>query len=403
MAGLWQAPRDVHELAVLQVGAVVMRPDGWWATCGADGVHVEAVNGFVEELAACGRSKATSRSYCHDLLRWFRFLDAIAVEWPVARREDVRDFVRWLQTKENPQRQRSRVGGGRPVAGSINAATGKRYLSTGYAPRTINHALAVLSSFYDFAMHADLGPLQNPVPQAASGRLRHHNQLGIVRPRARAAYRQKEPVYQPRAITEDLMQRVFETLRHDRDRALIAVTLSTGVRASELLSMTLSGVDVGRNVLAIEAKGLSGQRTWVPTAPESLVWITRYLASREPSAPEDALWMTLRRPTRPLTYFGLRQVLERVNSKLGLNLTWHDFRHTFSSRLLGDDQLSLIDVQQLMRHRDLNTLAPYATSRLEELVSRLHAHLNRPPEPPPITSIGYDREDMKVLFPGLDL
>ena len=141
----------------------------------------------------------------------------------------------------------------------------------------------------------------------------------------------------------------------------------------------------------------------MPAAPESFVWISRYLTSRETGPPEQALWMTLRKPTRPLTYLGLRQVLERANAELKLNLTWHDFRHTFSSRLLEDDQLSLTDVQELMRHRNLNTFAPYATSRLEELVSRLHQHLSRPPTPPAVAAAGYDQGDLQVLFPGLAL
>jgi site-specific recombinase XerD len=301
MAGQWREPRDVRALAVLQVGKVAQRPDGWWSTFDADGVPVRAVDGFVDELAACGCSTSTSRSYCHDLLRWFRFLDAMGVRWPAACREDVRDFVRWLQVKDNPQRQRALAADGRPVAGSINPGTGKRYLSEGYAPRTINHALAVLSSFYDFALYADLGPLQNPVPRANDGRPMHRSQLEVTRPRRRTAYRQKEPAYQPRAVTEEVLQQVFAVLRHERDRALIAVALSTGVRASELLSMTLGGVDVGRSVLSVVAKGRGGQRVWVPAAPESFVWISRYLTSLEPGPPEQALWMTLRRPTRPLS------------------------------------------------------------------------------------------------------
>lgn len=403
MAGEWCEPRGVAGLAVLQVGRVAQRPDGWWSTLDVDGVPVLAVDGFVEELAASGCSKSTARSYCHDLLRWFRFLDAIDVEWSGAGRADVRDFVRWLQVKQNPQRERALRVGSRPAAGSINPLTGKQYLSTGYAPRTINHALAVLSSFYDFALYADLGPLQNPVPRPNEGRPTHRNQLEAARPRRRTAYRQKQPAYQPRAIAEEVLQQLFAVLKHDRDRALVAVSLSTGARAGELLSMTLGGVDVGRSVLSVVAKGRAGQRVWVPAAPESFVWISRYLTARPPGPPEEALWMTLRRPSRPLTYFGLRQVLERANAELKLNLTWHDFRHTFSGRLLSDDGLSLTDVQELMRHRNLSTLAPYATSRLEELVNRLHQHVNRPATPAPTAAVGYDRDDLQVLFPGLAL
>lgn len=115
MTGQWREPLDVSELAVLQLGSVVRRPDGWWSATDVYGQTVRAVDGFVDELAACGCSVSTSRSYCHDLVRWFRFLDAIDVNWPAASREDVRDFVRWLLVKVNPQRARAQGADARPT------------------------------------------------------------------------------------------------------------------------------------------------------------------------------------------------------------------------------------------------------------------------------------------------
>ena len=44
-----------------------------------DGAVVVAVAGFFAELAACGRPATTQRSYGMDLLRWFRFLWAMAI------------------------------------------------------------------------------------------------------------------------------------------------------------------------------------------------------------------------------------------------------------------------------------------------------------------------------------
>ena len=48
--------------------------------------------------------------------------------------------------------------------GTLEFQTGKAYLGSGYASRTINHALSVVSEFYSFAVQAGLGPLANPVP-----------------------------------------------------------------------------------------------------------------------------------------------------------------------------------------------------------------------------------------------
>lgn len=274
----------------------------------------------------------------------------------------------------------------------MNAITGKTYLRSGYAPRTINHALSVLSTFYAFTYEAGLSAW-NPVPGSPYARRNV--------PARRARYRQKVPIFQPRAISEANLQELFAALRSDRDRALVAVALSSGARAGELLSMTLTGLDAGQGVVAIEPKGGLGSRIWIPAAPESFVWIARYLAARPAGEPEGPLWLTLRPPHAPMDYFALRQVLERVNRRLGTNYTWHDFRHTFSHRILADDRMTLTDAQALMRHRHLESLNSYSAARLDELVSALHRHLATPPPEPPRASIQYDAEDLAVLFPGL--
>lgn len=394
-------PLDVAGLRVLQLGRVVPVGAGGWRLLGADGAPVEPVEAFVEELRAGGCSPATMRSYCYDLMRWLRFLAAVEVAWQAAGREEVRDFVRWLRVSVNPARQRAAGGQGRPPAGAVNPVTGKAYLTAGYAPRTINHALSVLSAFYDYALVAGL-VLRNPVPKQRGGRPAHRSPLDPSRD-PRAAYRQREPARQPRGLDEALLQRLFAVLTGERDRALLAVALSSGVRAGELLSMTRGGVDAGLGVLSVLPKGGGGVRIWVPAAPEALVLVGRYLAGRSSGPLDEPLWLTLRPPARPLTYMALRQVLERANRQLGTNITWHDFRHTFAHRLLADEDMSLTDVQSLLRHRNLSTVADYAAIRLEELVSRLHAHHSRPPAPPPTAAAGYDPSELAVLFPSLPL
>lgn len=383
--------RDLTRITVPTGLRVVPAPVLCWVVVDGDGVAVEPIRVFMVELAAQGTAPSTRRSYCHDLLRWWRFCGAVGTTWAAATTTDVRDFVRWLKATSNPQRTRS-AAVARPAAGSVNEVTGKSYLRGGYAPRTINHALSVLSAFYTFMYESGLGPW-NPVPAPRQDRR-------DVPPR-RARYRQKVPVFQPRAISEEHLQDLFATLTQDRDRALVAVALSSGARAGELLSMRVNGLEPGQGVVAVEPKGGLGARVWIPAAPESFVWIARYLASRPVHGSDGPLWLTLRRPHAPMTYFALRQVLERANARLGTNYTWHDFRHTFAHRILSDDRMTLTDAQALMRHRHLDTLNAYAAARLGELVTVLHRHLATPPPEPPRASIRYDAGDLAVLFPGL--
>jgi integrase/recombinase XerC len=390
-------PRDVSQLQLPLLGRVDRDASGAWQVVGPDGQPSSAARRFLSDLSASDCAVSTTRSYAYDLLRWFRFLSAVDVEWRQATRREVRDFVRWFRGAPNPQRDRGTLPG-RPAAGTLNPQSGKAYLSNGYAPRTINHALSVVSAFYAFAVEAGLGPLQNPVPAAQRHATSTVPSSGAYR---RAALRQKEPHRQPRDVPDELLEQVSAELSCDRDRALVAVALGSGLRAGELLSMTCGGIDAGRGVLRVVPKG-GVVPIWVPATPDAFVEISRYLLSRIPFAGSDPLWITRRAPARPLTYFALRQILERINTRLGANITWHDLRHTFTYRLLSDDAVGISDVQQLLRHRDLTTLSSYSTTRVEELARRLQEYEARP-HPTAIFAVEYDPTELRALFPGLQI
>lgn len=68
----------------------------------AGGAPIAAVSAFFDELQAAGRSASTLRSYGMDLLRWFRFIWAIDVDWNRATRVDTRDFARWMLVAGKP-------------------------------------------------------------------------------------------------------------------------------------------------------------------------------------------------------------------------------------------------------------------------------------------------------------
>src|ERR1700694_3599311 len=135
-------PRDVSQLQLPLMGRVDRDASGAWQVVGADGQTSSAARRFLAELSASDCAVSTTRSYAYDLLRWFRFLSAVDVEWRQATRREVRDFVRWFRGAPNPQRDRGKLPG-RPAAGTLNPQSGKAYLSNGYAPRTINNERGV--------------------------------------------------------------------------------------------------------------------------------------------------------------------------------------------------------------------------------------------------------------------
>ena len=255
-----------------------------------------------------------------------------------------------------------------------------------------------MSVFYSYAVEAGLGPVRNPVPEAKQGTADSMHSAGV---RRRAALRQKEPRRQPRDIPDGLLEKVIGELSCERDRALVGVALGSGLRASELLSMTCGGIDAGRNVIRVLPKGGSVP-IWVPATPDAFVLISRYLVIRGNFRLSDPLWVTRRAPVRRLTYFALRQVLERINVRLGTNISWHDLRHTFTHQLLSDKSVGVSDVQQLLRHRDLNTLSSYSATRVDELAQRLQA-VHYSPKLTTFAADGYNDADLQTLFPGVSL
>ncbi|WP_308445514.1 site-specific integrase, partial [Streptomyces spororaveus] len=116
----------------------------WWSTCFASspyavvdaaGVLVAPAESYLKDLALGDNSPATCRSYAYDLLRWFRLLWLLDVDWEEATEADAAAMVGWLRTAKNPQRHRSNPSA--PPPGSVNTRTGKQYLKAGYAPSTI--------------------------------------------------------------------------------------------------------------------------------------------------------------------------------------------------------------------------------------------------------------------------
>ncbi|MER6330552.1 tyrosine-type recombinase/integrase [Streptomyces sp. NPDC001034] len=393
-------------LVVARAGRVVATGDALlpWQVVDGSGAPVVPVSEFLLELVACGNTAASCRSYAYDLLRWFRFLAAVEVPWNRAQRTEVRDFVLWLRACHNPARDRRRQEA--PAPGSVNARTGKPYLREGYAPSTINHALSVVSAFYDHHVRAGHGPVVTPVPpQGRHGRRfeAHHNPLEPFRLHRRGAYRQKQSDPEPRAVPDDVIEDLFAALGCNRDRALFSMFLSSGARAAEMLGMTIGDVHPGEGRIYVQSKGLGGVKQACPASPEAFSWLALYLGelAQEGLRPEphEPVWWTRRGLLRPLTYTALRAVLNRINTRIGANLCLHDLRHTLCQRLVDDPGLSLVDAQQVMRHRQITTTSGYLRPRTDEVIAKVHEHYTRPKPPPrPLTGWSYDPNDLADVF-----
>jgi integrase/recombinase XerD len=373
---------------------------------------VEPVRRFLRDFVAQGNRRGSVRSYAYDLLRWWRWLRVIEVEWDRATSAEVRDFVLWLDQAvklRNSARTASVA-----TAGTVNPVTGKAYLDDRYKVRTIRHSNAVLRCFYEFWIELGEGPLVNPVRlRRVNGRRphEHHNPLEAFRPEGRILYNPKLPKRRPRAMPDERWKELFGALGSNRDRAILALAISCAARAAELLGMGGVDLDWGEQLIRVFRKG-TGAEQWLPASPDAFVWIRLYLADLGEIDLNQPLWWTLRRrdhgqglQRQPMNYEALRGVFRRVNQVLGTNWSMHDLRHTCSLRMARDENLSLRDVQTILGHKHLSTTADvYAVEEEAVVIRRVAQHLaerdQRAAAPPPAVSHGYDASDLSVLFGG---
>jgi site-specific recombinase XerD len=381
--------RDLRSLVVPAAGALVESGDPWapyWLIDG-DGVRVGPVSEYLRDLQAAGRPATTQRSYSFALLRWFRFCWAVGVPWHQATRAEARDFCRHLQLAASP-------GLAREAPGS----------SSRYAPSTAAHCQTVCRSFYGYHLEAGTGPIVNPFPLARPGRAHaHHNPLDTFAKQKAGLFRPRVPQRVPRRIPDSILNELFARLASNRDRALVAFWVSTGARASELLTATCSGADPGQQLITVIRKG-SRAIQQLPASPDAFVWLRLYqqeMHGLAPAGPDDPLWRTLRRPFRPLNYHAARAMFDRANAAVGAGWTLHALRHTAAYRLARDPGMPITDVQWILGHASLTTTQIYVVPTAEDVIEAALAHHRRQAEPrpvPPMPAPGYRPESLDVLF-----
>ncbi len=154
-----------------------------------------------------------------------------------------------------------------------------------------------------------------------------------------------------------------------RDRALLEVLYSTGIRRLELIHLTLPDCDPVRGVCFVrEGKGQKDRV--VPIGQRALAWIERYLQDVRPQLvvpPEDGtLFLTVR--GRPLATNRLSELVHRYVSAAGLQGkgSCHVFRHTLATLLL-QGGADVRHIQAILGHADLRTTARYTHVVIDEL------------------------------------
>ena len=151
-----------------------------------------------------------------------------------------------------------------------------------------------------------------------------------------------------------------------RDRAILELLYSSGLRVSELSNIKILDIDKSQKVVKVIGKG--SKERMVPFGSKADQAITEYLKSRYKLNPKDDYLFLNNRGTRLST-----RSIERTVKKYGFlsgitkNISPHSLRHTFATHLLGSGA-DLRSIQELLGHSSLSTTQKYTHTSIEELM-----------------------------------
>ncbi len=184
----------------------------------------------------------------------------------------------------------------------------------------------------------------------------------------------------PQVLYEQELLKLFEfnARREDalakRDQAIIELLYASGLRVSELTSLTLQDISSRSRILKIVGKG--NKPRLVPYSIRAQEALNEYVQTTRKEIllrngveqPTNALFINDR--GKPLTSRGVEYILKKIDEKAGLNfqLHPHTLRHTFATHLL-DNGADLRTIQELLGHKSLNTTQVYthvSTQRMLE-------------------------------------
>lgn len=210
----------------------------------------------------------------------------------------------------------------------------------GLAGRSIARALSAARSFYRYLLR--------------EGSVAHNPFAGIPAPKSGKRL--------PKALSVDqaarLMQIEGDASLVQRDRALIELLYSSGLRLAELVGMNVADLDLRDGVATVTGKG--GKTRLVPVGSKARAALAVWLKQRAAFAAVGETAVFLGRNGKRLGARSVQLRLKQWALRQGIEVPTHPhmLRHSFASHLL-ESSGDLRAVQELLGHADLSTTQVY--------------------------------------------
>lgn len=210
---------------------------------------------------------------------------------------------------------------------------------------TMQTRLHYLSSFWDFLITEDLVN-SNPVKK-----------VGLLKI--------EKTIKKPFSASE--MEALRVNCKELRDRALVEFLYSTGVRVSELVSLNVGDIEMGKQELIVYGKGSKERKTFLTDGAK--FYLRRYLQIRgeDGDLASKPLFATLDNPHGRLSVPGIQYMLRQLGRRAGVgNVHPHRFRRTIATDLLSRG-MPIEQVKEFLGHEKLDTTMIYCSVKTESV------------------------------------
>ncbi len=230
-----------------------------------------------------------------------------------------------------------------------------------YTKSTTARKLATLRSFYKFLIRRGIAQT---------------NPLSTIRT-------PKQEKRLPKCLDLEQVQKLLDApgdgdLLSARDKAMLEVLYSSGIRVSELVELEMHDLDLTEGVLRVKGKGRKERLT--PIGSQAIRAIQRYFELRaidmRSQQGSHGMRVFLNKHGEPLSTRSVRRKLDKYLVSAGLDpgISPHTLRHSFATHLLNNGA-DLRSVQELLGHQSLSTTQIYThltTSRMKEVYDAAH-------------------------------
>jgi integrase/recombinase XerC len=186
----------------------------------------------------------------------------------------------------------------------------------------------------------------------------------------------------PKCLDLEQVQKLLDApgdsdLLSSRDKAMLEVLYSSGIRVSELVDLEMADIDLQEGVLRVRGKGRKDRLT--PIGSQAIKALQRYFELRSldgRSQGSHAHRVFLNKHGESLSTRSVRRKLDKYLLSAGLDpgISPHTLRHSFATHLLNNGA-DLRSVQELLGHQSLSTTQIYThltTQRMKEVYNEAH-------------------------------